>query len=326
MQYAFSRNRLPLWLLSLVLWLPACSDDDETAGEQPPKDTDITVQETISRYSNLSTLSGALETTGLDGVLADGAATYTVFGPDNSAFDNVDVSALDDAALRNVLLNHVLTTRVTREEVSTGSVTTQAALLDGAGNPVPGTNLSIDLSNDAQGVRIGEADILQANLEANNGILHVVDSVLAPNPGMAGLLERVPNADSLLAAVAAVSAAVPAADTSLVEVLNGEGGPYTIFAPTNAAFAAAQDTFNKLTLDQKIQVLSYHVVQGSITASELPADTVTTLSGDSIVVDLSSGVQLRDDNNRAITVTAPDYRITMDIVHQIDSVMLPTLD
>lgn len=130
--------------------------------------------------------------------------------------------------------------------------------------------------------------------------------------------------------VAAVTAA------GLVDTLSGEG-PFTVFAPTNAAFAALPagtvDTLlkpeNKPTLTK---VLTYHVVAGKVKAADLVAAinahggsyTVTTVSGDTLTATLSHGsVKLTDESGGVSTVTATDLKQKNGIIHVIDKVLLP---
>jgi uncharacterized surface protein with fasciclin (FAS1) repeats len=117
--------------------------------------------------------------------------------------------------------------------------------------------------------------------------------------------------------VAAVTAA------GLVETLSGEG-PFTLFAPTNEAFAAlpAEVTDPLLlpeNVDQLVNILKYHLVAGSVLSSSLESGDVQTLSGDSVTIEVSdSGVTVND-----ATVTTADVIASNGVVHVIDKVLLP---
>ncbi|MCH7414506.1 fasciclin domain-containing protein [Belliella sp. R4-6] len=118
--------------------------------------------------------------------------------------------------------------------------------------------------------------------------------------------------------VAAVSAA------GLVETLNG-GGPFTVFAPTNAAFAAlpagAVDDLLKAENKEKLTgVLTYHVVSGNVKSSDLSdGQVVTTLNGQELTVSIKDGKVMIN----GATVTAADLEGSNGVVHVIDSVLMP---
>ena len=118
--------------------------------------------------------------------------------------------------------------------------------------------------------------------------------------------------------VAAVQAA------GLVETLKGDG-PFTVFAPTNAAFAALPaGTVENLLLpenrDQLTAILTYHVVPGAITSDQLAGQrlTVTTVNGDAVHVDGTHGVRVN-----GARVTTADIAATNGVIHVIDAVLLP---
>ncbi len=118
--------------------------------------------------------------------------------------------------------------------------------------------------------------------------------------------------------VAAVQAA------GLVETLSAEG-PFTVFAPTDAAFAALPEgTLESLLLpenkDQLIAILTYHVVPGAVMSTDLSDDmTAATVQGGDIMIDLDSGVMVND-----ATVVSADIEASNGVIHVIDKVILPT--
>lgn len=116
-------------------------------------------------------------------------------------------------------------------------------------------------------------------------------------------------------------AAVTAAE--LVDTLKGEG-PFTVFAPTDAAFAALPEGTVETLLkpenkDQLIAILTYHVVPGKVMSSDLSDDmTATTVQGGEITIDLDNGVMIND-----ATVTAADIAASNGVIHVIDKVIMP---
>ncbi len=130
--------------------------------------------------------------------------------------------------------------------------------------------------------------------------------------------------------VAAVKAA------SLVETLKGNG-PFTVFAPTNAAFSklpagTVESLLKPDSKDMLTKVLTYHVVSGEFYAKDIinaitsagGSFTVKTVSGDELTARLVNGsVILEDENGGAIAVTATDVKASNGVVHVVDSVLLP---
>jgi uncharacterized surface protein with fasciclin (FAS1) repeats len=124
--------------------------------------------------------------------------------------------------------------------------------------------------------------------------------------------------DDFSTLVAAVSAA------GLVETLKGDG-PFTVFAPTNAAFAALPaGTVDNLLLpenrDQLTAILTYHVVPGNVTSDQLAGQrlTVATVNGETVHIDGTDGVTVNDAN-----VITADIEASNGVIHVIDSVLLP---
>jgi|SRR6056297_1687786 len=117
-------------------------------------------------------------------------------------------------------------------------------------------------------------------------------------------------------------AAVTAAD--LVETLKGEG-PFTVFAPTDEAFAALPEgTVESLLMeenkDQLVSILTYHVVPGKVMSSDLTDGmTPATVQGGTITIDLSDGVKVNGAN-----VTTADIEAENGVIHVIDQVILPS--
>ena len=115
-------------------------------------------------------------------------------------------------------------------------------------------------------------------------------------------------------------AAVQAAD--LVETLKGEG-PFTVFAPTDDAFAALGETVDMLLMpenkDKLTAVLTYHVIPGKVMSSDLTDDmSAATVQGGEVTIDLDDGVKVND-----ATVTTPDIEADNGVIHVIDTVLVP---
>lgn len=120
-------------------------------------------------------------------------------------------------------------------------------------------------------------------------------------------------------------AAVEAAD--LVDTLKGEG-PFTVFAPTDAAFAALPEgTLDSLLLqknqDQLAGILTYHVVPGSIMASDVTAGAVPTVNGGEFEIATDGGVTITDAQGNTAQVVQTDIVTSNGVIHVIDTVLLP---
>ncbi len=118
-----------------------------------------------------------------------------------------------------------------------------------------------------------------------------------------------------------LTAALVSAD--LVETLEGDG-PFTVFAPTNAAFEAIASV--TLTPEELVTVLTYHVVDGNVRSGELSNGNVTTRNLQDVTVTINGGsVTLTDSNDNVVNVVLADVQGTNGVVHVIDAVLLPQL-
>lgn len=237
----------------------------------------------------------------------------TVLAPSEAAFAALPAGALDDlllpenqADLIDLLSFHVLTSGVsTTEGVEQEEV---ATLLGGD------TLFSVDSDGD---VRVAGVKLQVVNIPCTNGIIHSIGTVLStpadvPGTAIAG------GFDTLVAALTAAD---------LVDDLSAPNGPFTVFAPTDEAFAALPaGVLDTLLLPENqadlIEVLTYHVVATSaLTAAELSAlTTVTTLQGEDIALSLPGGALTL---NGSTGVTSANVIATNGLVHAIDEVLLP---
>lgn len=133
---------------------------------------------------------------------------------------------------------------------------------------------------------------------------------------MPNIVEVATNAGSFNTLVAAVQAA------GLAETLSGPG-PFTVFAPTDEAFAKLPEGTVEGLLEDKEQltkILTYHVVPGKVMAADVQSlDKATTVEGSDLKIDASSGVKVND-----ATVTQADIEADNGVIHVIDTVLLPS--
>jgi transforming growth factor-beta-induced protein len=260
--------------------------------------------------SQFTSLVAALQKADLAAALK-GSGPFTVFAPTNEAFEqlftDLGVSGLNDLtaeALTPILLYHVVSGNIMSSDLQNGYVPT---LSDG-----PGDN-SVDLLIDASNVKLNkEVSITSADIDALNGVIHVIDKVLLP-PTVVDLAIDNDNFSTLVAAVV---------KADLAGTLNGTG-PFTIFAPTNAAFDALFSALeitglDDLTKEQLIPILQYHVVSGNVRSTDLYSGNFATLNGD-IAIDMGSTVTINTDTN----VIAANVQGSNGVIHVIDKVLLP---
>ncbi|WP_062053275.1 fasciclin domain-containing protein [Sediminicola sp. YIK13] len=326
------------------LFLLSCNDDDDNVMEEEMSN-DLNIVGTAQATADLSLLVDALIQADADLVAtlsSDGP--FTVFAPTNDAFaallndlgDDYNSLADFDTAEEKELLAKVLTYHVVA-----GTAAFSGDLSDGMMiTTVQGEDVTVNLNG---GVFIGDAtetdaQVVTADVATSNGVVHVIDKVLLPQEVLDALNAPTQNIVETAQATAALSLLVDAliqADADLVATLSGDG-PFTVFAPTNDAFAALLEAlgndYNSLedfdTADEKAllaKVLTYHVVAGTAALStDLTQDMrIETFQGENVSVDLNGGVFIGDATDTAAEVVIPDVVTTNGVVHVIDKVLLP---
>lgn len=295
-------------VLGLSLSLTSCDDDEDG----PAAPTNSIVQ-LAQGNSNLSILVTALTKYPDLVTTLSGPGTFTVFAPTNTAFTNlltaIGQTSLDDIpedVLRDVLTYHVISTAAVKStDLTNGNVAT-----------VLGENIAVTTTG---GVKLnGTVNVTTADVLATNGVVHVVDAVLVP-PSIVPIVGTVvapayfnKNFTTLIAAVKAASPSI------LTTLLNSSDK--TLFAPTNAAFAAAGITTlpNQATLDA---VLGYHVIGSEVLSTNIAAgsSSATTLNGKIYLSKGAAGVFI----NGSSKVTTADITASNGVVHVIDRTLLP---
>ena len=316
---------LKLILISSLVFLQACnssSNDNDTADTTRSTDT---IFEVAASNEDFSTLVVALEATGLDAVLSDPEASFTVFAPTNAAFallgqETIDALLGDIPALTSILTYHVLT----------GEVDSTAAIAS-AGQTVPTVNgESVGLSLDGSMLLVNTVTVTTADILTANGVIHVIDAVLLPPVKP----ETEPTLNIVETAIAdpegrftTLADALTAAD--LVDALQGDG-PFTVFAPTNDAFAMIDsDTLTALLADKDAlqSLLLQHVVSGqvdAVTAYSLNGQSAETLSGAMIPVTIDAAADSLMFGGANVIIK--DVYTTNGIIHVIDAVVVGDLE
>jgi uncharacterized surface protein with fasciclin (FAS1) repeats len=305
--------------------------------------------------TNFSILVKALEVTGLTTTF-NSPGSYTVFAPTNAAFTSANITEASLAALnptvpadattiagiKKILQNHVL------------GIGTKASDLLAAGyvktfSPF-GTSTSVTLSmyinksgSDVLingGAANGGAKVTAADLDASNGIVHIVDNVIKL-PKIVNFAVANPDLSTLVSIVTS-GVTDPYGDQSAVlTTLNG-AGPLTVFAPTNAAFTTATGPTGFLTgltatAANISKVLKYHVSNGNLTSSSATSWTSATATTDVTITTLATPQTfkialgtLKITELPAITVPASNIKAvniqaTNGVIHVLDRVLQPVL-
>ncbi len=300
-------------LFAVVTFTTACARDNNNS--KAVVEDQKTIVGIASANPDFSILVAALDKAGLVGVL-NGTDAYTVFAPTNEAFKASGITSLDGLsaeALTPILLNHVIKGKIMSTDLAAGD---NYAPSENATGP---NNAKISLYiNTAKGVVINnDAKVTTANLEASNGVIHVIDKVISADVDVVDIALQNSNFSSLVGAL-------QAAEGDLVNVLKGDG-PFTVFAPTNAAFAAISGVTATLTPAELANILTYHVVSGNVTSSMLSDKmSVTALNTGSFEIDLSGSTpKIIDGAGNSVAIVLTDVQGKNGVVHVIDAVLLP---
>merc|ERR1712166_1383492 len=298
----------------------------------------LSIVEVALAQPSLSTLVSALTTANLVDTLS-GTGTFTVFAPTNDAFAAISsiVDGLTTEQLTDVLLAHVLgseiayapsNSNVARLPSNPNARTPFETLFEGHSV----TTLKRKYAGDTGGIFkvISEtvtAFVTVADVLCTNGIVHIVDAVLVPNAPLATIAATAASWFGGAAADVKLSAFTGAlVQASLVAPLSGDG-PLTVFAPTDAAFAAISSVVSGLSLEQLTEVLEYHVIAGvAAKAADLTNGEVLQplFDGHALTVKLERGVFIEAEGN-TVQVTRTDRLCTNGVIHVVDAVLLPNL-
>lgn len=332
---------------------PPAFAQDGGDGEEQPTITDVVVSSANAEEgAEFTVLLSAVQAAGFADALAE-TGPYTVFAPTDAAFtallEELGLSAEellgDTELLTDVLSYHVVPGTFFAEDVAGLDGASVATLLPGS---------SIEIST-ADGVMVDNASVVQTDIEAANGVIHVIDTVLVPGdddfppmmedemddeedmgdeemtdeemeeqPSIAGVVVDSTEAEEpqftvLLAAVEAAG---------FTELLSDESQAFTVFAPTDEAFMTLLETLGTdaetLLSDTELlsQVLSYHVVPGTFYAEDISnLDGVligTALPGSALSISAEDGVMVNSSN-----VISTDIEASNGVIHVIDAVLVP---
>ena len=322
---------LKLYKLSLVLFMSfsfiSCDVDDNESYSPPPLST---ITEFAASNSDLSNLAAALSAA--DGNLLSllNGGNYTVLAPNNWAFEvwlgTNGFNSIDEVPtdiLENILLNHVISGTVRSSDLTTavsGYTSTNATNTDG-------DFLSMYFSTNNGVVFNGVTTVLNPDIAASNGVVHVVD-LLIELPTVVTFATTNPGFETLVTALTRDDLS-----EDFVSILSTttEPAPFTVFAPTNEAFSSlfselSIDSLNDIDTATLESTLGTHVVaEANVRFEDLSDGMLITTIGDDLTISVGTGPQLVDLNGRTANIIAVDIQAYNGVIHVIDNVMLPQL-
>ena len=288
-------------------------------------ESSMNIVETAVANGSFTTLVTALQTAGLDSVLANEDETFTVFAPTDAAFAMIDSNLLDGIlndsdALSAILLQHVV------QGASVDSVT--AYTLNGMSATTASTaTIPIAINSTTDALTFGGANIVMKDIYTSNGVIHVIDMVVVADVELPEPFFTVADVASANGSFTTLVAALQA--TGLDAVLDNTATDFTVFAPTDAAFALlGQDTIDALLADPETlsNILLYHVVSGA----EVLQDAAVTLAQSA-----NNKVAMANEQMTALSyvnsslfvnksaVSTPNVMADNGVIHVIDQVILP---
>jgi transforming growth factor-beta-induced protein len=264
------------------------------------------IVETAAAAGQFDTLLAAAKAAGLAETLAEGGP-FTVFAPTDEAFaklpaGTVEALLADPERLRAVLLYHVVSGAVPAAEVTKLDT---AKTLNGA---------RVDLRVEGGEVFVNAARVTGADVMASNGVVHVIDTVLIPP---ASILEIAKGAGSFKTLTALLER------TGIDERILSGKGPFTVFAPTDAAFAKVpKATLAQLERDPKLlrRVLAYHVRNGDLDAAAVAERKGLWTAARRVLDVRTDGEGVRVDDARVVTA---NIAAANGVIHVIDRVLVP---
>ncbi len=311
-------------MFTCLFLLQACNDNDDKS--IPPVITPpapVTIVDAAVDNGNFTTLVAALEATGLDTTLADENASFTVFAPTDDAFallgdDTINALLEDTDTLSDILTYHVIS----------GEVDAAAAVAS-AGQTVEMVNGDmVGLSLDGDNLLVNTATVTMTDIQTDNGIIHVIDAVLMPpadkGQPMMNIVETAVADGRFTTLVAALQAA------GLDGALADASGNFTVFAPTDDAFAMIDDEVLSMILadtDLLSNLLLQHVIDAevsSVSAYALNGQQATTLSDAMIPVSINAETDMLMFGGANIVIK--DIYTSNGIIHVIDAVVIGDLE
>ena len=271
---------------------------------------DKDIVDTAVGAGNFKTLAAALGAAGLVETMK-GTGPFTVFAPTDEAFAKLPKGTVEEllkpenkGKLTAILTHHVVKGKVMASDV----VKVKGAVALG------GQRIDVDAS--PKGVVVDGAKVAKTDIVCSNGVIHVIDAVMIPaTDNIPTVADKAGSFKTLLAAVKAAG---------LVETLSGEG-PFTVFAPTDEAFAklpkgTLEGLLKPENKDKLAAILTYHVVKGRVySEAAVAAKAATTVQGGTVKISASDKGAFVNESK----IVKTDIDASNGVIHVIDAVLLP---
>jgi transforming growth factor-beta-induced protein len=276
----------------------SASSASRSTGEKNIVQTAIAAGQ-FKTLASLLTKAGLVDTLSTDG-------PFTVFAPTDAAFAKVPKATLaalakHPAQLKAVLLYHVVP----------GSVTASDVVKLSSAKTLAGSRVLIKANKG--GVFVNQAKVTTPDVMASNGVIHVIDKVLIPPKNIVATAKAAGRFTTLTALLK---------KSGLAGTL-AKKGPFTVFAPTDAAFAKVPKATLAALAKNKAKlraVLRYHVVKGQVTAAQaMKLRSAKTLQGKSLKIRVKGGKVIVG----GATVTKADVLASNGVIHVINKVLIP---
>jgi uncharacterized surface protein with fasciclin (FAS1) repeats len=291
----------------LALAIPAFAQADANTKKNDTK----TVVDLAIENGKFNTLVAAVKAAGLVETLS-GKGPFTVFAPTDEAFAKLPKETLESllkpenkAKLASILTYHVAAAQMPASDVvKTTSIAT-----------VNGQSLTVVVKDGK--VTVDGANVIATDVMGKNGVIHVIDTVVLPKPN---LVETAANAKSFSTLLAAATAA------GLAETL-ANGGPFTVFAPTDEAFAklpkgTVESLLKPENKDKLVSILKHHVVAGTVMAAQAVELTEAKTIGETKLT-LSFDKKAKVLTVGGAKVVSADVVAGNGVIHVVDTVILP---
>lgn len=305
-------------LIGATTIFSSCDKDDDTTPAVTNTITDVVVNNASYSVLKEAVVKANLATT------LSGTGPFTVFAPDNAAFasagiTSATVTTLSSTQLSDLLLYHTIGAKILAANVPAGP---NVKVVTAGGD-------SVFVTKNAAGVFVNGIAVAQADIAADNGVIHRLAKALnKPSGNIVATAQAAGSGlDSLVKAIVRANNA-PGGDPTLINTLST--ATITVFAPTNAAFtqlltALGTNNIDNIPVATLLAVLRYHVVAGRAFSSDLANGSLAMLAGGNTTISLSTGATIRGNGNggTASNIVATNIMARNGVVHAIDRVLLP---
>ncbi len=274
------------------------------------------IVDTAVEAGSFKTLAAALNAAGLVDTLK-GKGPFTVFAPTDAAFAKLPKGTVETLLKPE---NKALLTSILTFHVVSGNVTADKVTKLTSADTVNGQRVSIAVKDGKVSLE-GQSTVTATDIKASNGVIHVIDTVLMPSTK--NIIATATEASSFTTLLAAIDAA------GLKAALEGDG-PFTVFAPSDAAFAklpagTVENLLKPENKDQLISILKYHVISGRVFADQAVKmkESSKTLQGSTFNIKVKDGKVTIGNSKAMAGVVSTDIESSNGVIHVIDTVLMP---